>query len=139
MLKGKLSRCLNVLYVINLIKPINFLWQSENLLNYLCRCTVQNLEANFRNLIGVEVAVDLILPFLSLVKNDLCSFCYIFFLFVSFQIKWAWTTESTNILYISVSVTHPIKLNIKKISSSEYSVSWKGTNIYLKATTSLIM
>ena len=41
----------------------------------VCRYTFKHLEANFRNLLRIELTNDLTLPILSLVNNDLCFFC----------------------------------------------------------------
>ena len=76
----------------------------------VCRYTLKYLEANFRNLIGIELTNDLTLPFLSLVNNDL----FFFVTGIGCEIECVGTTESNNILYISIRVTCTIKFNIKE-------------------------
>ena len=80
------------------------------------RYTFKHLETNLRNLLEIELKNDLTLPFLSLVKIDLCGFfCFFFFVTsVGREIECVGTTESNSILYISVRVPCMIKLNIKE-------------------------
>ena len=76
----------------------------------VCRYTLKYLEANFTNLIEIELTNNLTLPFLSLVNNDL----WFFLTGVGCEIECGGTTESNNILYISVTVNSTIKFNIKE-------------------------
>ena len=79
----------------------------------VCRYIFKHLEANFRNLLGIELTNDLTLAFLSLVNNDLCFFVVVV-TGVGCEIKCVKTTESNNVFYISVRVTCTIKFNIKE-------------------------
>ena len=87
---------------------------TENFLNRLKpvrRFSFQHLEANFKNLLGMELISDLTLQFLSSVNNDLfiCLFL-VFFTGVGCEIQCVGTT--TDILYVSVRVACAIKFNI---------------------------
>ena len=75
----------------------------------VCRCAFHHLETNVKNSLGMELTTDLTLSFLSSVNND-------FFSVTGFgcEIEYVRTTESTNILLISVRVTCTIKFNVKE-------------------------
>ena len=75
--------------------------------------TFQHLESNFNNLFEMELTSDLILPFLSFEKND-----FFFVTGVGCEIGCVGTTESNDILYMSVRVTCKIKLNINENSKT---------------------
>ena len=64
----------------------------------VCRYIFKHLEANFRNLLEIELTNDLTLAFLSLVNNDLC-FYVVVVTGVGCEIKCVGTTESNNFLY----------------------------------------
>ena len=83
-------------------------------------CFFQRLEANFENLLGMELKSDLTLQFLSSVNNDL--FFFFFVIGVGSEIKCIGATELNDTLYVSVRVTCMIKFNIKKTLRSGYLV-----------------
>ena len=70
------------------------------------------LEANFKHLLGIELAIDAIFLVLSSVNNDL--FIYVFTIFVGFEIIYVGATELKNIAYISGKVTCTINLSVKE-------------------------
>ena len=100
----------------------------------VCRCTLKYLEANFTNVIEIELTNNLTLPFLSLVNNDL----WFFLTGIGCEIECGGTTESNNILYIMLRLTLRSNLILKKTSRPGCSIPWIGAMIYFKTTTSLI-
>ena len=70
------------------------------------------LEANFKHLLEIELAIDAIFLVLSSVNNDL--FIYAFATFVGFEIIYVGATELKNIAYISGKVTCTINLSVKE-------------------------
>ena len=88
------------------------MWQAQNLLNTfkpVCSCSFEQLEVNFKNLLGIESTNDLTLELLSSVNSDLFVFfdCFVFFFIIGVgrETESVGATESTDILYVSVIVT----------------------------------
>ena len=91
-----------------------------------CRFTFQHFEVNIKNLLGIELTNDLTLPFLPIVINDSC----VFVADVGCEIERVGTTESNNILYISVRVTRAIKFNINE-NFKTWMLNFLDRSIYL--------
>ena len=72
----------------------------------------KHLEANFKRLLGLELATDVIFLVLSSVSND--SFIYVFATSVGCEIRYVGTTELKNIPYINARVTCTINFSVKE-------------------------
>ena len=74
----------------------------------------KHLEENFKHLLGMELAADVIFLVLSSVKNDLCI--YVFATGVGCEIRYVDSTELKDIPYISARATCVIKFSVKETS-----------------------
>ena len=72
----------------------------------------KHLEADFKHLLGMELATDAIFFVLSSANSDL--FTYVFATSVSCEIIYIDTTELKNFPYISARVTFPTSLSVKE-------------------------
>ena len=92
----------------------------------------KHLEENFKHLLGMELATDVIFLVLLSVNNDLCI--YVFATGVGCEIRYVGTTELKDIPYISARATCMIKFNVKETSMLRLKIwmlSFLGEHIHI--------
>ena len=80
----------------------------------MCQTTSKHLEANFKNLLGMEVVTDVVFLVLSLENNDWTI--YVFATYVGCEIRSAGPTELKNVPYFSCRATCTINVRVKETS-----------------------
>ena len=80
----------------------------------MCQTTSKLLEANFKNLLGMELVTDVIFLLPSLENNDLII--YIFATGVSCKIRFAGSSKLKNVPYLSSRATCKINVSVKETS-----------------------
>ena len=108
-----------MLFVTTISTPKFFLNKPRTLLSslyvHLIHCVKplsKHLKANFKHLLGMELATDAIFLVLLPVNNDL--FIYIFATGVRCKITYVGNTELNNVAYISAKVTCTINFSNKE-------------------------
>ena len=110
-----------MLLVTTFNKPKMFCNKPRTLLSslyfHLTQCVKllsKHLEANFKHLLGMELATDVVFLVLSSEKNDLTI--YIFATGVGCKIRSVGSTEMKNVPYLSCKAAYTINVSVKEIS-----------------------
>ena len=80
----------------------------------MCQITSKHLEANFKNLLGMELVADVVFLVLSSENNDLTI--YVYTTGAGCEIRYVGTTELKNIPYLSGRATCTINVSVKETS-----------------------